>query len=175
MTKSEEELRQHLLVQLIVVFIIPIIGFIFYFEYKNKGEQKKANWIATTSLIFFLNWIAIAFGGFGVALFIFTILYLVWQYQELEKIVQETSLSPDTTEEVPEPIQVVHSRVCQKCGGELTAGQQFCSQCGTPVTLDTVEEVPEPTQVAHPKFCSQCGAELIADQSFCGQCGASTT
>jgi len=175
MTKTEEELRKHLLIQLIVVFIIPIIGVIFYFEYKNKGEIKKAKWIATTSLIFFLNWIAIAFGGFGLAIFIFTILYLIWQYQELEKIVQETSISLDSTEEVPESIQVAHSRVCQQCGADLTAGQQFCSRCGTPVSLDTAEEVPEPIRVAHPQVCQQCGAEVTAEQRYCGQCGAPIT
>ncbi len=45
---------------------------------------------------------------------------------------------------------------CQKCGRIASAADQFCRECGTPIS---------------PAHCHRCGAPLLAGDRFCGNCG----
>ncbi|VDM35439.1 unnamed protein product [Hydatigera taeniaeformis] len=44
---------------------------------------------------------------------------------------------------------------CGSCGAKVTAGEKFCSRCGTPL----------------PPMCSQCGTLLVEGVKFCSNCG----
>lgn len=48
-------------------------------------------------------------------------------------------------------------RPCRSCNAHVTAGANFCGQCGASVL---------------PANCRQCGTTLAAGVKFCGQCGA---
>lgn len=52
--------------------------------------------------------------------------------------------------------------ICQSCGVQLNAEQNFCHNCGS--------EVVKPTE-PQPLFCSACGVELCEGQNFCPNCG----
>jgi hypothetical protein len=71
---------------------------------------------------------------------------------------------------------------CSFCGTENPAGQEACTQCGTPLVVEererptvecpietpsVAEEPPQPTIK-----CPHCGSQNIAGQQFCGACGA---
>lgn len=49
---------------------------------------------------------------------------------------------------------------CQKCGGKLTAGAIFCSNCGAKAQQDNAN------------ICAACGATIPQDARFCINCGA---
>jgi predicted ATPase/class 3 adenylate cyclase len=46
--------------------------------------------------------------------------------------------------------------VCASCGAENPAGQKFCSQCGTVLSVT----------------CPSCGSARRSDERFCGECGS---
>ena len=45
---------------------------------------------------------------------------------------------------------------CSACGTENPDGKQFCTECGTALTLG----------------CPSCGATIAGTEKFCGECGA---
>ena len=56
---------------------------------------------------------------------------------------------------------VVSGITCNICGKALTAGDRFCSDCGTPV----------PPPAPAKRFCSQCGQQVEPNARFCSACG----
>ena len=49
---------------------------------------------------------------------------------------------------------------CSKCGADVPAANQFCSDCGSKMVKE--------------KKCLRCGNILEEDDKFCGQCGYET-
>ena len=47
---------------------------------------------------------------------------------------------------------------CPNCNSEVAAGQKFCFECGTELTM----------------ACGNCGESLPAGAKFCGECGTPT-
>ena len=58
----------------------------------------------------------------------------------------------------PQPRQAAKV-ICGSCGAEVSAGVQFCGNCGTAVKKE-------------PFKCPYCKTEQSGDAPFCGNCGA---
>ncbi len=102
--------------------------------------------------------------------------------------------SPQNRPAAPVPQPAPAAR-CPGCGGEVKAGQAFCMNCGTGLTVTQtaspsvsppqpktpppiVPAGPRPTggsapmqQIASAARCPGCGGEMKAGQAFCMNCG----
>lgn len=55
---------------------------------------------------------------------------------------------------------IVLSTRCTGCGGDVRAGDIFCSHCGIKIS---------------PIICQNCGSDIKPGNKFCSQCGANTS
>ena len=62
------------------------------------------------------------------------------------------------TEEKPQETE--EKTFCIYCGGEIAAGDTYCTKCGK----SAVEE--------GKRHCIHCGTPLAENQKFCAKCGA---
>ncbi len=58
---------------------------------------------------------------------------------------------------VPSQAQPAAQMSCTSCGKAITAGDKFCSNCGTALQQSV--------------FCTECGQKIPADAKFCPSCG----
>jgi hypothetical protein len=62
---------------------------------------------------------------------------------------------------------------CPKCYRRVLGSQQFCSGCGTPISviIEAMEEADAAVSGKELPTCINCGARITQDDAFCSKCG----
>ena len=60
---------------------------------------------------------------------------------------------------------VAQATTCQRCGAQLLAGNNLCTNCSTPISAS-------PPIAAAQRLCTRCGRRVPADQNICAGCGS---
>lgn len=80
-------------------------------------------------------------------------------------------------QEEPEPASTVPAAppvICEVCQAANTAGNKFCSACGSAISAPAPEPAAPPAAQAE-NVCPSCATPNPMGQLFCGQCGTRLT
>lgn len=94
--------------------------------------------------------------GFGTLMTIFGLIFIAASVVMLwTGAAMKTNLGNTLDESIPKG--TLNMKKCQRCGREIKENEEFCGNCGAPLSSK--------------KKCKSCGAENDQDKKFCIKCG----